>query len=449
MPARIVALLLLLAGLLTAGSAAGAQQRDGALVDVVQIDGIVDRHVAGYLRAVVATANSDGADLIAVELNTPGGLGVDAEDLVATISDSDVPVLAFVPPSSQATGAGAVIAQAAHILALSPVSRMGAVAPVDLGGDEQAPEAVLVDLAGLRDRNTEFAAASATQVLTILAPGATPQDVPTQLITESDDILALTAEEALDGGYVDIVEPGLSAVLEGLSDYELADGRTLSIDGQTAEIRFNSLGLIARTLHTVANPTLAYLLLIGGALALAFETFQPGFGVAGVSGLALASLGVYGLTVLGVNWFAFALVVLGLVLLSLDLAIAGLGALTIGGTLAVGVGSFLLFDGPPILRPAAWVIVLVVLSVVGYFVVVLTTVLRAQGAQAVTGAEGLVGQTGVVRSMLNPEGHVYVRGALWRARAPEEAGRLRTGTEVRVLGLNERLTLEVEPLDAP
>lgn len=450
MPARIFALLLLLAGLLVTASRAGAQEGEGALVDVVQIEGVIDRQVTGYLEDVLDKAEADGADLIAVELDTPGGLGVSADQLIDLVVGSQVPVLAYVPPSSRASGAGAVIGQAAHILAMSPVSRTGAADPVDLRGDaaDQDLAARLAELAELRGRSPHFAAAE--QVLTILAPGADPGDIPDGLIGESDDIVALSAQEALDGGYVDIVEPGLNGVLERLSGYEVVAGgetRTLRIDGETAEIRFNSMGLVPRTLHTVANPTLAYLLLVGGGLALAFEIFQPGFGVAGVSGLVLAGLGVYGLAVLGVNWLAFALAALGLVLLAVDLAVAGLGALTAGGTLALGAGSVLMFDGPAVLRPSPWVLALVVLSTVAYFVVVLTTVLRAQGTQAISGAEGLIGQTGVVRSMLNPEGHVYVRGALWRARAPDEAGRLKTGTPVRVLGLNDALTLDVEPVD--
>ncbi len=456
MTPRFLALLLLFAGLLVAAVPARAQN-SGALVDVVQIEGIVDRQVADYLRDTIAKANADDGDLVAIELDTPGGLGVTAEELVQMIATSEVPVLTFVPPSSRATSAGAVIAQASHILAMSPVSRMGAAAPVDLGsaaaGDELAEQ--MASLAERRGRNPEFAAAMVrdARVLTVLAPGADATDVPQDVVTESDDVLALGADEVLEGEYADVVEPGLNSVLERLSGYEVAlDGgatRVLSIDGETAQIRFNSLGLIPRILHTVANPTLAYLLVISGALALAFEVFQPGFGVAGVSGLALASLGLYGLTVLPVNWWGVALVVVGLVLLTIDLAVAGLGALTVGGALALGLGSFLSFGGPPILRPSPWVLGLVVLFTLAYFVVILTTVLRAQGSQAITGAEGLVGQTGVVRSVLNPEGHVYVRGALWRARAPEEAGRVRTGSAVRVLGVNDALTLEVEPVQEP
>jgi membrane-bound serine protease (ClpP class) len=114
----------------------------------------------------------------------------------------------------------------------------------------------------------------------------------------------------------------------------------------------------------------------------------------------------------------------------------------------VGGGSWLLFAGSQHLSVPWWLLVLVTLAVVAFFVVVMTVVLRAQGNQALAGAENLVGRVGVVRSMLNPEGHVFIAGALWRARAPEQAGRVKSGTRVRVVRLDDTLTLEVEPVEA-
>lgn len=452
---RAFALVLLLAGLLVLQSVPAGGQPEGALVDVLEVDGVVDRHVAASMRGVLDKARADGADLVVFDLDTPGGLRVSADDLTGPITDSEVPVMVFVPTSGRATGAGTLIAQAAHVLAMSPVSRMGAAAPVDLAqaGGEQAAAEALAALAELRGRDADFAAEAANgQVLTILAAGATPRDVPAEAIPESDDILALTADEALDGGYVDLVEPELNTALERLSGYPVTvagQDRVLDIDGRTARVRFHDLGLLQRLLHTVATPTVAYLLFMGGALALAFEFFQPGFGVAGISGLVLAALGLYGLTVLPVNWVAFAALAVGLALLALDLAVAGFGPLTLAGTIAVGAGSFLLLRGPAVLSVPGWVLASVVAFTVAFFVVIMTTVLRAQGAQATAGAAALIGETGVVRSVLNPEGHVFVGGALWRARAPDDVGRVRTGTVVRVLGLDDGPTLTVQPLDEP
>lgn len=471
---RRIGVVLLLAGLLVGmlASVVGAKATgNGPIVDVIQIDGVIDRTVAGFMRDTIEKANADGAELIAIELTTPGGLGISGDDLVSPITSSDVPVLTFVGPAgARAAGAGISIAAASHILAASPVTQMGAASSVDLGGGEPDSDAMaanaseLGDLAALRGRNTAFAERAATdnQVVAILPDGQQPEDVDLDSLagnliagTDPQDVLLLSPEQAVEDGFLDIVEPTLSATLDRLSGYEVqvegADGVsesvTLTLDDLNANVRFNNLGLLGQILYTVANPTLAYLLFMGGALAMLFEVFQPGFGVAGVSGLLMFGFGLYGLAVLPVNWLAIPLIVIGLVLLAADLAIGGLGVLTGAGVLALALGSFLLFTGPEVLQVSLWVIALVVLFDVVFFVGIMTTVLRAQGQQAMTGAEALVGKTGVVRSMLNPEGHVFLDGALWRARAPEDVGKVRTGTPVRVVRLNDQLTLEVELAD--
>ena len=476
---RLAAAALLLLGLLgllsptaqaeNAGESGRADNRlapsSAGLLDVVEIQGVIDRPVVAHLQAVVNKANADGAQLVAISLDTPGGVNVALDDLVAIVADSEVPVLTYVGPAgAQASGAGAVLAAASHLSAVSPVTRLGPATPVDLGGGEPDPQALqraattLANLAELRGRDVDHAEALVRdgRVLTVLAPGATADDIPADIAAQTPGLVALSARDALAEGAVDLVEPTLQAVLDAVSGREVevegADGElrsvVIAVGRDNANVRFNNLGLVRRLLHTVANPTLAYLLVMAGALATAFEIFQPGFGVAGFSGSGMAALGFYGLAQLPVNWFAAALLAAGLALLAVDLALAGLGSLTAAGTLAVTFGSFLLFGGPPVLRVSPWVLGSVIAFVVVFFVVIMTTVLRAQGSTALAGAEGLVGQTGVVRSTLNPEGHVFVGGSLWRARAPQDAGRVRTGTPVRVVGLDDALTLEVERVDS-
>jgi len=453
--------LLLLAGLLWSllGERAWAQAGEdgGVVVDVVEVDGVIDATVASFLTEVVAKANREGSALVAISLDAPGGVDVDADALVRPIVESRVPVMVYVGDAgARASGAGALLAQSAHVLAMSPVTQLGVTHPVDLGDpdDRTALAARVADLAELRGRDAEAARATVTEdrVYAVLAEGAAPDDVQPGDVLPGGRLAALTPAEAVDGGVVDVVEPSLGAALDAVSGREVRVGGpdgageqvVLAVDEATAEVRFNNLGLIDQLLTTVADPTLAYLLLIAGALAIVFEVFQPGFGVAGVSGAGMAALGVYGLSVLPVRWGAFALLLAGLAVLTVDLALAGLGVATAVGTVAVAAGSFLLFRGPDVLAPSPWVLGLLTAFTVLFFVVIMTTVLRAQGNQAMTGAEHLVGRKAVVRSMLNPEGHVFVEGALWRARAPEAAGRVSTGTVVRIIGLDDQLTLDVE-----
>lgn len=454
------ALLLLvgaLSGLSVGGPAAAQPAADAAVVDVVEVDGVIDTTVASFLTEVIAKADREGSALVAISLDAPGGVDVDADALVQPIVDSRVPVLVYIGDAgARASGAGALLAQSAHVLAMSPVTQVGVTHPVDLGapGDREALADRVADLAELRGRDAEAARATVTEdrAYAVLAEGAVADEVEPDDVLPGGRLEALTPAQAVERGVVDIVEPGLGAALDAVSGREVTVGGgeqvVLAVDETTARVRFNNLGLLDQVLTTVADPTLAYVLLIAGALAIVFEVFQPGFGVAGVSGAGMAALGVYGLSVLPVRWAAFALLVAGLAVLTVDLALAGLGVATAVGTLAVAAGSFLLFPGPAVLAPSPWVLGLLTAFSVLFFVVIMTTVLRAQGNQAMVGAEHLVGRTAVVRSMLNPEGHVFVEGALWRARAPEDAGRVQTGTIVRITGLNDQLTLDVELEDA-
>ncbi|MDP8971370.1 MAG: hypothetical protein M3N52_12915 [Actinomycetota bacterium] len=459
-PRRRLGALALLAGLVLAAlsATAWAQQEPGATVDVIEVSGVVDPAMARYLTETVAKAEREGSEVVVVQLDTPGGLGVSLDEIVETIGSSRVPVVVWVGPrGAQATSLGTFIAYAAHVLALAPGATIGAAVPVDLGAatDEQVRddvEAALTGLARLRGRGDGFARAAAQGTLVAVAPASS---VPDPAALGAEEVESLSPRALIDRRIADFVAASLPDVLGEL------DGRTvrvaapgggsrfdrLTVDEERARVRFHSLGLVGRVLHTLANPTLAYLLLIGGALALLFEVFQPGFGVAGVSGLAMLAMGLYGLWVLPVNWLAFGLLTVGLLLLAADLAVAGLGAATVGGTLALAAGSFLLFDGPALLRVSAWLVLAVVTATVAFFVLVMTTVLRAQAPPTLGDAEGLVGQVGVVRSVLNPQGHVFVAGALWRARAPGPVAPVKTGTRVRVVGSSDASTLDVEPAD--
>lgn len=427
---RFAGVTVLLAGVLLGVLAvpSGAQS-DGPLVDVMELSGVIDGTLAGYLDDVIADAEADGAEVLVVQLNTPGGLGVSPDVIVASMAASRVPIVVWVGPSgATATGLGAVIADAGDVLALAPATTLGAAVPADLA----AP----------------LVPSAPGDVVAVGDAEALPADAVLPATVDRAAVEVRSPAEVVESGVADLVVaalPDLLAALDGLR-VEGPDGSetTLAIDQATADVRFNNLGLIGRILHTAANPTLAYLLVVAGALAIAFELFQPGFGVAGIAGLLPLGLGVFGLTALPVQWWAFVLLASGIVLLGVDLARAGLGALTATGTLMFAVGSFLLFGGSPVLRVPLWVTGTVVAITVVFFVIVMTTVLRAQGSQALVGAGEVVGKVGVVRSMLNPEGHVFIGGALWRARAPADAGKVATGTRVKVLGLDDGMTLDVE-----
>ncbi|MGI8575233.1 MAG: NfeD family protein [Egibacteraceae bacterium] len=455
---RTCGAVLLAAGLLLLLAAPGSAQSDTPIVDVLQIEGALDAPMASYVDDAVADAAAEDVEVVVLQLSSTGALGVELDRLVAPLIDSGVPVVVWAgPPGARVTGAGAVLAQAGHLLGQAPGTVLGAAAPADLAAgdadpaDRRALSERLGELARVRGRSVPAAQAMAQgRAYAALVNGRplSPEiDLPQGV--DAGDVIGLDGQVLVEQDVIDLSAAGLDDVLRELDGrtVTLAGGqeRTLDVDPVTALVRFRNPGLLARMLHTVVSPTLAYLLLIAGALAILFELFQPGFGVAGFSGLALAALAMYGVSVLPARWWALGLVVIGLLLLAADLSVAGLGLLTVGGAVALGVGSWFLFAAP--LMVPAWIVGATVAFNVLFFVIIMTVVLRAQGVAAVSGAQRVIGKAGVVRSMLNPEGHVYVEGGLWRARAPEGAGRVKTGTPVRIVGLNDGSTLEVEILD--
>ena len=431
-------------------------------VEVLQLHGVLDGALADYARDGLAEAAAADAAVVVLQLNMPGALDVDVAALAQEVAASPVPVVAYVGPAgAQLAGGGLALYQAAHVRAVSRATMLGPALPVDLAraargadGDparlRRAGPATGPDAAWLTELSADAAIVAAPPGVDELPEGV---ELPAGVAAE--DVRVVEAGQLAGTGVADIAAASLPDVLRAVDgrrvsvrdpDTGQTGPRSITVDPGSAQTRFNNPGLLTKFLHGLASPALVYLLLTAALLSLAFEWFQPGFGVAGVAGMGLAVVGAVGLWVLPFGWVGLALVVLGAVLLSIDTAAGGFGLITAVGLAAFGAGSWWLFPDVALLRPAWWVIAAVVAFVAVYYVGILTSVLRAQGQQASADAQQLVGQTAIVRSMLNPEGHVFAAGNLWRAKAPEAAGKVKTGTRVRVVGLDDRLTLQVQLL---
>ncbi|MEX2532850.1 MAG: NfeD family protein [Nitriliruptoraceae bacterium] len=209
-------------------------------------------------------------------------------------------------------------------------------------------------------------------------------------------------------------------------------------------VRFHGLGLVRRLLHAATTGPFIYLLLTVGLSMLLFEVFQPGFGPAGYAGLFAVAIGVFGLMVLPVSWWAVAFTVAGLVLYAIDTALAGFGSMTLAATVVFAYGSTQ-FYASDVLALSLWLVGGTTTAVCFFFVFVMTSVLPTQAGTANINAGEVVGQTGVVRSVLDPTGDILIDGALWRARWTGNAQRVEVGTPVRVHAVDEHILL-VEPL---
>ena len=401
------------------GSSAAAQQ-DGPVVEVVDLQGVIDPTLAGYLESRIDGAAEEGAELVVVQLDTPGGLDVSMRDMVRRIVRSPVPVAVWVgPPGARAASAGVFLVYASHVAAMSPGTNLGAAHPVDLGNDTveqkvvEDAAALLRSLAEQRGRDVTFA---------------------DQAVRES---VSLTEREAFERGVIDLdpeTTVSLRALLgefDGREVETVAGSSVLDTVGEDVTIRFHKPGLLTRILHAITDPTIAYLLLVLGFWAIVFELTQPGIGLAGVAGVIALIMAFYALAILPVNVAGLILILLGLAFFTIDVMTAGLGVWTVGGALALLAGSIMLFGGvAPAIAVSGWAIGLVVGGSVLFFGFAMTVALRARRRTPVTGSEGLIGLRGEARSDLSPEGQAWVKGALWRARALN--GPIPKGSAIRV-----------------
>jgi membrane-bound serine protease (ClpP class) len=397
------------------------------IVEILPVSGFVDPPVAAQFRDVIEQAEAEGSDLVVLQIDSDGGVSAEVDDLLTLMDASPVPIAVLVGPlgtAPDAAGAAGLLWLAADVRVVSSDAVVGPIDPVDL-----------------THRDGTYPAAERVRELVAAAGG--DEQVVEQLLTGQVD-----AQTLVDAGVASFVAQGLEPMLLELDGATLTvagQDRTLRIRGDEVGVRFHSLGLVRRLLHAATTAPFIYLLLTVGLGMLLFEVFQPGFGVAGLAGLITVAIGAFGLTVLPVTWWAVALVVLGLLLYAVDTAIAGFGPLTLAATASFAFGSLNLYGSDALALPW-WLVAATTLTAFVFFVFVMTSLLRAQAGPEGVSVEDLVGRPGIVRSVLNPEGHVYIDGALWRARWTGETRRAKVGTPVRVHAVDGAVVL-VEPFD--
>jgi membrane-bound serine protease (ClpP class) len=405
-----------------------------AVVDVVELEGVIDPPSSGYLLTQLEAASADGAELVVVELDTPGGLDVSMRQMVQRILASDVPVVVWVSPSgARAASAGVFVTMAAHVAAMAPGTSIGAAHPVNLGGEQD-------DVTS--EKATNDAAALLRSIATRRGRNA---DWANRAVRES---VALGAEEAARDDVVDFVASSRRTLLERIDGKKVeAGGREVTLSTACYELRFHMMGLFERILHTAISPDVAYFLLLLGLLGIVFEIMSPGIGAAGVFGGICLVLAAYALSILPTSWAGVALLVLAVLFLVIDLSTAGLGIFTAGSVVALVGGSILLFSGAgPELRLGWGSIAAAVAGLLLFFLVVMRAVVRARRSRPMSGAEGIVGTLGEARTDLDPLGRVMARGTLWKARAAGAA--IPQGARVRVRSVSG-LLLVVEQAESP
>jgi len=421
---RIIALCALLFSLLVvSASAAGEHPADSAVVRALGVRGAINPVTASFLKRNLADAARKGDRLVLVEMDTPGGLDTAMREVVKDILASPVPVAVHVAPSgARAASAGAVICLAADICAMAPGTNIGAAHPVSLGEkqDKVMEEKVVNDaeayaegLANHRGRNAAVAR---------------------RMVQES---LSLSAERARDEKVIDLVVADRAGLLKQLDGWKISGGEgSVQLRLAGAVVREEGMTARERILDAIGNPNVAYVLLMLGFLGIFFELSNPGVILPGVIGGISLILAFFALQTLPVNYAGVLLILLALVLFIAEIKIVSHGMLTVGGVIAMVLGSLLLFESPePYLRVSWQVIAITVIAVSSFSVFAVTMAVRAHRRKPTTGGEGLVGERGKALSAIDPEGRVFIHGEYWDAWSDEPLAEGDRVTVVAVEGM--------------
>jgi len=418
---------------------------------LIELNGPIGPAMSRFVEHSLADAGSQGAAVVILEMDTPGGLDTSMRDIIKAILASPIPVVTYVAPSgARAASAGTYILYASHLAAMAPATNLGAATPISIGGEPSAPpatpspdtkkekgqEAIPAGTAGerkaindavayiralaqLRGRNADWAEAAVR--------GAA----------------SLSADDALAQHVIEVVAKDVPDLLQQLQDRKVkAADRELVLDTHGLVVRSITPDWRTRMLLVLTHPTIAYGLLLIGIYGLLLEGYNPGAVLPGVVGALSLLLGLYGLQLLAINYAGLALMALGVGLIVTEFFMPAFGSLGVGGLAAFVIGSIILFDnhgsGLRVAMP-----LIVGIAVAGGLVIVTIGWLaaRARRRPVSTGVETMIGAP--VEAVSDCQDRCVVRygGELWNART---ASPLRAGQHARIVKVVE-LTLWVEP----
>lgn len=433
--------------------AAGWANAAPAPVMVLPLTGAIGPAAADFVTRGLARAEHEGAQLVVLRIDTPGGLDSSMREIIKGILASPVPVAAFVAPSgARAASAGTYILYASHLAAMAPGTNLGAATPVQIGMPSAAPSsppqaadkdkaadeshapqdtltrkqthdaaAYIRSLAQLRGRNVEWGERAVREAVSLSADEALAQKV-----------IDLTARDI----------PNLLEKIDGRRVLTAAGERTLATAGAvvvTVEPDWKS-----RFLAVITDPSVALILMMLGVYGLFFEFANPGFVLPGVVGAICLCIGLFALNMLPVNYAGLVLVLLGLAFIIAEAFLPSYGSLGVGGTIAFVIGAVMLIDTDvPGFGVPYWLIGSLALLSAAFVFLVAAAALKARRRPVVTGPEELIGSVGVVLEDSATEGWARVHSEQWRVHSPVP---LKRGQDVRVTGRNG-LVLTVTPLN--
>lgn len=390
-------------------------------VYVIKVQGAIHPPAAGFIAESISKAERNSGEALVILLDTPGGLDTSMRDIIKSIMESNVPVIVYVYPSgARAASAGSIILFASHVAAMAPGTNVGAAHPVSIGKDKvdkvmmekvvKDAEAYVRSIAEKRGRNIEWAAAA---------------------VKESASI---PAKEALEKRVIDFVAENLDELLSK------ADGKAVETKKGMTVLKLKGKNIVEidmplkfKFLSHLADPNVAYILMMIGIYGILFEIYSPGSIFPGVAGAISIILALYAFQTIPITFAGVFLILLGIVFFVLELKIISHGVLGVAGIISIIIGSVMLIDLPRSVFAISWTSIIAVAVLTGiFFFGVLSYAVKAQLSKVKTGREGLIGETGTARTDIFDAGKIVVHGEIWNARSKEQ---IKNGEKVVVVGI--------------
>ena len=392
---------------------------------VAVLDGDINPVSQDYLQDQVRRVEAGGYDALVVELDTPGGLGTSMRQIVKSFLASSVPIVVYVSPAgSSADSAGAVIGQAADVLAMAPQTNIGSSTPITTSGTDFSKD--------LRRKVVNDAAAYISELAREHGRNAIAAEAMVR------DAANYGAREAAARNVVDVVSPTLPALLAEI-DGMITQPKGITLDTAGATLDAVEMSFWQRALDTLIDPNIIALMLSVGVIGLVVELWNPGLVLPGTVGAISLLVGLYGLQVLPVSVAGLLLLLLSFGLFVTDALVTSHGALSLAGAVTFVIGALMLFDPA---GPAYQVSLWTALAIAGTFVlligVAVARIAAARRNPVGVGVQLLVGEEAEVRR----GGLVSVNGELWRARRAD-GGPLQRDGKVRIEEVEDDLVLVV------
>ena len=433
-------------------------------VIVVPLTGAIGPATADFAGRALARADKEGAQLVVLRIDTPGGLDLSMRQIIKDVLASPVPVAAFVAPSgARAASAGTYILYASHIAAMAPGTNLGAATPVNLAAPSPLAPSPAQPPDAARDKDKRGQAVSpegadagadpmtkkqlsdaAAYIRSLAQMRGRNAEWAERAVREG---ISLSAEEALAQHVIDLNArdvPDLLIKLDGRSVTTVGGPRTLATTG--AMLVTTEPDWRTRLLAVITDPSVALILLMVGVYGLLFEFWNPGLALPGVAGAVCLLVGLFALQMLPVNYAGLALILLGFSFIVAEVFFPAFGSLGAGGIIAFAIGAVMLIDTevPGFGVPTSLIATLALVTALFVFFVA-TLALRARRLPVVTGHEALIGSVGVALDDLEVEGWARIRGEQWRVRS---AVSIKRGQSVRVTSRGD-LLLSVVPVTDP